>query len=786
MNEDWKKRLVALRRFLTGAPFIGGVMLLLVLVSGILVLTIPNSRSFPKMNVASEAQRDCYAEFSFDYSFEDIDQTELNKRREAVRRSFPANIYVVDEERRNAILDRFRLFTELALNPAARPDDEQSSGGQAVANTILQTMRTLLFEKHADALRLELRGKKTAFLRKVGETLDDGVLTNSELAEGSSYMILESAPQGGVPRQRRSGVKIEDLSVLTAATTLSGYLCQRANSPLAELRAPLEALFETFLMEGDLKSLDRETYEARLQARLAPYELERLRACLTGAAAPTPTEAELVRELKTRRSQQIEKGEQIIAKGKTLTSMDVALYEHYRKVYREHEESMSSFPNLSFKILLSMLLIVFSWIYIWHVYREILSDTRALLLMGGITILALLLNRVFANAFHVLTEQQGFPPGMMFMALPLAFPAIVTSVIYGVRAAMFAGLFVSGIAAVALDQSFSTLVIGVFASGICSYAVRDAYDYKKFYIYAFLSGAAILILGATLFQENPDIVSMFRARDYFGILFLVGIPIMNAGLTAALALVVIFFAESLFDVSTNMSYLAMTNRNHPLLKRLQMEAPGTYHHCERVASLAEKACMLIGANPLKAQACALFHDIGKLENPAMFTENATGFNPHDKLTPLESATVIKSHVTSGLKYGRRYQLKTPLLTAIQRHHGTDFISFFFEKERQLTGKTPDENDFRYPGPLPEDPETVILMMADCCEAATSSLSDPSPENIRSMVTGLFDKKLKNGQFAKAKMTCAELHAVRECIIETLVAMSHVRIAYPKFDDGEKK
>lgn len=773
-----------MKNFLTGAPFVSVVMLVLVLVSGILVLTIPNSRSFPKLNVGAEAQRDCYAEFQFDYSFEDIDQAELNKRREAAHQSFPANIYVVDAERRDKIYDRFRLFVDLVLNPKAAAESEKTSGEQATANTILQKLQSPLFVKHADALRLALTEEKEEFLRKTGVVLDDGILTNAELAEGSSYQVLEAKTKSEGLQRRRSGRKAEDLSVLAAASALSGHLCANGEPALAELRGSLESLFETFLMEGDLEPLDKKAYDERLKARLSLYDLEKLRAVLAGLIVPTSYQADLARELKTTRNLQIEKGEQIIAKGKTLTTVDVALYERYRQVYRQHEESMSSFPNLSFKILLSMLLITFAWIYIWHVYRELLHDVNALLLMGGITILALLLNRLFANAFHVLTEQQGFPPAMMFMALPLAFPAIVTSVIYGVRAAMFTGLFVSGIAAVALDQSFSTLVIGLFASGICGYAVRDAYDYKKFFIYAFLSGSAILILGAALFQDNPDIATMFQMRDYSGILFLIGIPIVNAGLTAALALVVIFFAESLFDVSTNMSYLAMTNRNHPLLKRLQMEAPGTYHHSERVASLTEKACMHVGANPLKAQACALFHDIGKLENPAMFTENAAGFNPHDKLTPRESASVIRQHVLGGLRYGRRYQLKTPLLTAIERHHGTDFISFFFDKEKQLTGQTPDEKDFRYPGPLPEDPETVILMMADCCEAATSSLSDPSPENIRNMVVSLFDKKLKNGQFAKAKMTTAELHSVRECIIETLIAMSHVRIAYPKFGDSK--
>ena len=259
-------------------------------------------------------------------------------------------------------------------------------------------------------------------------------------------------------------------------------------------------------------------------------------------------------------------------------------------------------------------------------------------------------------------------------------------------------------------------------------------------------------------------------------------------LMATLALVFLFVLETIFDVSTNMTYLACTDRNHPLLKRLQLEAPGTYHHSERVASIAEKAAGLIGANPLQVQACALFHDIGKLSAPGMFTENTDGINPHQGLTPRESAEIIRKHVTYGLELAKKNKLKKAIRAAIAQHHGTDFISFFYElaKKNAPAGKSPNEGDFRYPGPLPETKETVLLSIADFAEAVSRRMPGLTEEELRTKLLSVLRNKVDNGQLEHAPVTIAELRIVIDSLVSSLIAMNHIRIAYPSFGRNEKK
>lgn len=237
--------------------------------------------------------------------------------------------------------------------------------------------------------------------------------------------------------------------------------------------------------------------------------------------------------------------------------------------------------------------------------------------------------------------------------------------------------------------------------------------------------------------------------------------------------------ESFLGVTTNMTFLAYTDRNHPLLKRLQMEAPGTYHHCERVASIAEKAATVIGCNPWKVQACALFHDIGKLSDPGKFTENSGGTNCFDNLSPEESAAIIRKHVSYGLELARKYKLKPSLRTSIACHHGTDFISFFYQLAKKDHPETVSESDFRYEGPLPQNKENTILMLADCCEAALRSSAMPTPEEVYQKVDEIFQHKYLHGQLNDSILTFEELNQIKESFVNTLITMNHVRIAYPK-------
>ena len=241
-----------------------------------------------------------------------------------------------------------------------------------------------------------------------------------------------------------------------------------------------------------------------------------------------------------------------------------------------------------------------------------------------------------------------------------------------------------------------------------------------------------------------------------------------------------------FNISTNMSLLMLSDYNHPLLKRLQLEAPGTFYHSLMVSTLAEYAAKEIRANPIKARVGALFHDIGKLAKPEYFTENNIHADKkHSELHPRMSSLIIQNHVKEGIDQALKYNLRKIIRDAIQQHHGTDIVYYFYKRaleDAKDDGSTVDEQEYRYGGPLPREKEVVLISLADACEAATRSLPKPTPNKIETLVWEIFRKRLKDGQLDNAILTIAELAKIRDSFVKTLTTMHHSRIAYPK--DGE--
>jgi putative nucleotidyltransferase with HDIG domain len=240
--------------------------------------------------------------------------------------------------------------------------------------------------------------------------------------------------------------------------------------------------------------------------------------------------------------------------------------------------------------------------------------------------------------------------------------------------------------------------------------------------------------------------------------------------------------ESLFGVLTDIRLLELTNADLPVLSQLALRAPGTNQHSHAVGQLAEDACRAIGANPILARVGALYHDIGKVAAPDHFVENQMGNNPHDRLRPLQSAKIITSHVTYGLRLAKEIGLPKRVADFIPQHHGTRTLHFFLRKaEAESNGKPINESDFRYPGPKPQFKEAAILMLVDSAEAAARSLAQPNAENIRSIVSKIFDAVISDGQLDESQLTLHELRQLREAIVNSLLAIYHPRIDYPGFN-----
>jgi hypothetical protein len=238
--------------------------------------------------------------------------------------------------------------------------------------------------------------------------------------------------------------------------------------------------------------------------------------------------------------------------------------------------------------------------------------------------------------------------------------------------------------------------------------------------------------------------------------------------------------ESFTRITTDQTLLELADLNRPILKRLSLEASGTYAHSINVANLAEAAARAIDANPLLARVGAYYHDIGKIMMPQYFIENqARGRNPHDQLDPLRSASIVRQHVLEGRKLAEQARLPESVARFIIEHHGTQPIGFFYEQARQAAPEAEiDPAPYSYPGPRPQTKETVVLMLADSVESAAKVLPEPTPARIRALVERIVERKLELGQLEDAPLTLRELSRVQDQFVAVLTGMYHHRIDYP--------
>lgn len=326
-----------------------------------------------------------------------------------------------------------------------------------------------------------------------------------------------------------------------------------------------------------------------------------------------------------------------------------------------------------------------------------------------------------------------------------------------------------------------------------------AFEPGRFMLSNLIASACILLSTVKINRRRQIVSSVLQAyaflipsivafhifdKNLFNLSFVYDL-LTNLGFLVSACLIVLWllpFIEKAFGVTTNMVLTEYLDPNHELLRRLTLEAPGTYQHSLLVGHLAEYAARAIGANDLFCRVAALYHDIGKIYNPQYFTENQLGgFNIHRLLSPKESAQVIIAHVEEGEKLARKYGLPESFIEIIKEHHGTTLVYYFYKKELEKQGAEKGyilEEDFRYKGPKPKSKESAILMIADCVEAASRSLDNASEEDICKLVEKIVRDRLFDGQLEESSLTFEELKKVKKAIIKGLMVTHHVRVRYP--------
>ena len=593
------------------------------------------------------------------------------------------------------------------------------------------------------------------FTNELKEALRGGVLDDSEAETHSGDLPVSIADRAG--RNRRP-VPLRSVPPYSATREMLTSLLLSYRPDLRVVnhdREALGALVDVlFSRHGNLE-LDSERTLARREAALAAVE---------------PKQVE------------VKKNEVIVRRNEPVTERVLDALAAHDAVLAARTQDRDVAQQLSKNIFWSLTLILFAGFYLKNIHPEIMKSLRKAALIVGVMILTLVINYLAVEGFYALSSILAIPPQLVPDALPLALPAVLLAVMLGYRVALYAGFFVSVVCALMLDGSFNVALEGLVLTALAGGMVRKAGNYRAYFIRILLGvWAAVWLLDFDLFWHltaAPGVL-IFTGFLAFG----------NGLLTAVLALLLVFLFELFFNVSTNMSLMVLCDFNHPLLKELHLKAPGTSQHSQNVAMLAEAAAEEIGANPAKARAGALFHDIGKLKNPDYFVENNfNGESPHAGLSPRMSSIIIGNHVKDGLDLALASKLCREVRDMIQRHHGTSLIQYFYHlAQQQSDGEGPvPESDYRYPGPLPREPEEVIVSLADSCEAACRSLEKPTPTKIAGMVNDIFRARWRDGQLDDALLTVEQLTRIRESFVRTLTTMHHGRIAYPKDENSDNE
>ncbi len=358
-------------------------------------------------------------------------------------------------------------------------------------------------------------------------------------------------------------------------------------------------------------------------------------------------------------------------------------------------------------------------------------------------------------------------------AIPFCIVPIILRTFFGSRVAMYAHASLVLLCGFIVPLGIEYIFMQFMAGMIAIFTTIRAYYWSQF----FISNAYILIT----YLVGYFAVSLIQHGN------LQDIDTSNAGMLALnvlltlLAYPLIPVFEKLFGFVSEITLLELSDINKPVLKELSLKAPGTFHHSLSVANIAEAAAYEIGANTMLVKVGALYHDIGKMDNPIYFIENQhADINPHDDLPYEESARIIIGHVKKGVEHAKKHKVPDVIIDFIRTHHGTTRVEYFWQS---FLKSSPDQEHtderFRYPGPLPYSKETAILMMVDSCEAASRSLKNPTNDDIESLVERLVNNKIDQNQFANSDITFREITQVKKLIKKMLNSMYHVRIAYPK-------
>lgn len=644
-----------------------------------------------------------------------------------------------------------------------------------VNDTATQTIvspRFLQFESHEDKLRTQsLQQEKAGFVAPVYE-IDP--MTTQAVMSNLQYLFTvisdfrqnqnPNAPTP-IPRELRYLSHKDIVLLLELNDAQFSYLKYAAlqntekmlQLGVQELQWPeLKTRFLSSLasvdMESQLKSLMFTLIRPYLKVNMLYNE------ALTQAAIQTAKQS-VPRIVTTFRE-----GEPIIYKGETVTPEHIAVF-HALNLYGRKASLFKFFGILLSSLLLFLLIERFIYYFTHWVYEKRKFFVLIYLIVLIVVLLARLLYQTPASV----------PWLDMRLLIPNPLAAMLLAVLITPHISMLCGTVIAFLVAMMYGFNLHLMLYLFFGAAVTTFATyRQTTRHHIItagYVVGFFNVIMALTLGMLLEMTSPMWFVVNAVAAFF-----------NGILSAMITLAILPYLENLFRITTNQTLLELSNLNHPLLKRLMLQAPGTYQHSLMVANLAEAAAETIGANSVLARVSAYFHDVGKLKRPIFFSENQFSIeNPHNTLTPRMSKIIISSHVKDGLVLLQKYKLPSILQDCIVEHHGTSLVSFFYSQalhlEKNDTPVVTSKEEFRYPGPKPKTKVVGILMLADAVEASVKALEKPSVNKIEAVIDKIFQEKLDDKQLDECPLSLAELDTIRITFLNIFKGMYHHRLDY---------
>lgn len=471
-------------------------------------------------------------------------------------------------------------------------------------------------------------------------------------------------------------------------------------------------------------------------------------------------EEELLKVSLTRGS--IEKDQLIISKGQVVEEEQFAVLDSLKS---EYESQVWNTANYNWVLVAYTLLVALTLLMLLLFLRKyrlevFLNNTKVTFIFFNIVLM------IFLTTLVINYNSQ------YIYIVPLCILPLVLKAFFDARLGLFAHVLTVLLLGFIVPNSYEYMFLQIIAGIVTILTVSELYKRANLFISVGQITFIYIIAYFAFFVIHEGQVANLK-WETFGLFIL-------CGLATLFVQPLIYIYEKIFGLVSDVSLLELSDTNTKLLKELSNRAPGTFHHSLNVANLAEASANEIGANAMLVRVGALYHDIGKMNNPTFYTENqSNGINPHEEFSNKESADVIIGHVIQGIEIAKKYNLPDRVIDFIRTHHGTSSVYYFYMKEKSINDDEVNIEDFSYPGPKPFSKETAILMMCDSVEAASKSLKEPTSAKISDFVENIVTKQMESGQFLNANITFKEIQSIKKVLKHKLANIYHLRIEYPE-------